>query len=209
MFAENSSSLILFAGAVLALWLVMRRGASPRQLAGRQSREDEPPRRWTARGAPHAPHAADDAPVDFLRWQVEMHETARTLKGELDSKLAALQALVIMARQESERLEAALALRPSAQAHPPIEPLPSSDSLFCLARLAEPDQLADRAALAAAAKALPTAPEADPFGDDADQDRQTSEIHRLADHGLPASEIAMRLGLPLGEVELRLSLRHS
>jgi hypothetical protein len=47
-------------------------------------------------------------PKELLRWQVEMHETARDLKAEIDTKLAALQALTIAARQESERLEAAI-----------------------------------------------------------------------------------------------------
>jgi hypothetical protein len=46
-----------------------------------------------------------DAPAEFTRWQVEMHETARDLKAELDSKIGVLQALVAMARKETQRLE--------------------------------------------------------------------------------------------------------
>jgi hypothetical protein len=37
-----------------------------------------------------------------------MHETARDLKAEIDSKLLALQALVNVAREERERLEAVI-----------------------------------------------------------------------------------------------------
>ncbi|MFO7907455.1 MAG: hypothetical protein ACQESR_13645 [Planctomycetota bacterium] len=44
-------------------------------------------------------------PPDVLRWQVEMHETARELKAELDSKMRVLQLLIGQARQEADRLE--------------------------------------------------------------------------------------------------------
>ena len=50
-----------------------------------------------------------DAPPEILRWHVEMHEIARDLQAELDSKMVALQTLIHVARQESERLEAAIA----------------------------------------------------------------------------------------------------
>jgi hypothetical protein len=46
-----------------------------------------------------------DKPVEILRWEVEMHETARTLSAQLDSKMSALQALVQSAQQEADRLE--------------------------------------------------------------------------------------------------------
>lgn len=49
------------------------------------------------------------APRDIARWQVEMHDLARDLTAQLDSKMAALQHLVQQAGQESERLERALA----------------------------------------------------------------------------------------------------
>jgi len=48
---------------------------------------------------------AVDKPVDVLRWEVEMHETARALSAQLDSKMSALQALVQSAQQEADRLE--------------------------------------------------------------------------------------------------------
>jgi len=46
-----------------------------------------------------------DAPRDVLRWEVEMHETARVLSAQLDSKMAALQSLIRQAREEADRLE--------------------------------------------------------------------------------------------------------
>ena len=42
-----------------------------------------------------------------------------------------------------------------------------------------------------------------------DRARRREEIYRLADYGFAAAEIARRVGSPVGEVELILSLRDS
>ena len=47
---------------------------------------------------------AAQPPVELLRWQVEMHETARDMKAEIDTKMVALQTLIRSAREEEERL---------------------------------------------------------------------------------------------------------
>ncbi len=52
---------------------------------------------------------AAQPPVDFIRWQVEMHETARELKAEIDTKMVALNTLIRSAREEEERLSQLLA----------------------------------------------------------------------------------------------------
>lgn len=49
-----------------------------------------------------------DAPADIARWQAEMQDLARDLKGELDTKIAILQRLTIDAREQAERLESAI-----------------------------------------------------------------------------------------------------
>ncbi len=49
-----------------------------------------------------------DAPNEVLRWEVELHDTARALMGELDSKMRVLQILIRQAKEESERLEGLL-----------------------------------------------------------------------------------------------------
>jgi hypothetical protein len=46
-----------------------------------------------------------DAPPETIRWQVEMHDTARDLKAELDSKISIAQTLIAMAQEERLRLE--------------------------------------------------------------------------------------------------------
>jgi hypothetical protein len=49
-----------------------------------------------------------DAPALIGRWQVEMHQTARDLRAELDSKILVLQAVIKSAREETMRLENAI-----------------------------------------------------------------------------------------------------
>ena len=61
-----------------------------------------------------AARSLSDAPTDVLRWHVELHDTARDLKAELDSKITALQVLIRMAGHEAARLER---LIESAESH--------------------------------------------------------------------------------------------
>lgn len=62
-----------------------------------------------------------DAPAEVLKWQVEMHETARDLKAELDSKMRALQALMVQAHEQEVRLADLLRrAHPSASAASPL-----------------------------------------------------------------------------------------
>jgi hypothetical protein len=50
-----------------------------------------------------------EPPVEVLRWQVQMHDLARDLKGDLDTKHLALQALLQQVRVERAELERLLA----------------------------------------------------------------------------------------------------
>jgi hypothetical protein len=49
-----------------------------------------------------------DAPADIGHWEVEMHETARNLMGELNTKIAIVEQLVRDANAAAERLEKAV-----------------------------------------------------------------------------------------------------
>src|SRR5581483_7233435 len=49
-----------------------------------------------------------DAPRDVRQWEVEMHELARELRGQLDNKIAILEHLIQEATQQADRLEAAV-----------------------------------------------------------------------------------------------------
>ncbi len=122
------------------------------------------------------------------------YRAAREVHAKIDAKLAALEALVTRAMQESQRLEAALALARAAQ---------QPDLLAQIESLADEPALAEPHFLARVAAQMPAVVADDPF---AGNERQLA-IARLADQGLAASDIARRLSLPIGEVELLLSLR--
>lgn len=103
---QNKNSL-MFAAAVGALVFFLMRYWSRRYLHASATP--------AASSAPLAPRRVGDvskeqplrhAPVEIERWQVEMHDLARDLKGELDTKIAVLQRLVIDAREAADRLEA-------------------------------------------------------------------------------------------------------
>jgi hypothetical protein len=49
-----------------------------------------------------------DAPPEVHRWHVEMHDVARELTAQLDSKMRALQSFTRAAAQEADRLEGLL-----------------------------------------------------------------------------------------------------
>lgn len=56
-----------------------------------------------------ARRGVDPLPAEVAQWQVDMHELARELRGELDTKMRLLQLLIDQARAEAERLQALLA----------------------------------------------------------------------------------------------------
>lgn len=149
---------------------------------------------------------AGGAPDEPTRWAVEMHETARTLSAQLDSKMSALRALLAEADRAAARLEAAqAAARQTAR--------PSGTQ-------AESLRASTRATAEAESAAHPRAAEDEGSGgrvqdsalagDTASASRRTrrsEEIYTLADYGFDAAEIARRVGSPIGEVELILGLR--
>lgn len=186
----DASTCLLVAGFALAIYVVLRR---------RRSLEPTPPRRpFQSLRKPRATEPTKaEQPIELLHWQVEMHDTARQLKAELDSKLAALQALVIMAKRESDRLEDAVRKAES------LDVTPANDSLAILERLGDPAELENPHALGNAAQSLATASGfADPFAGE----QMDLALANLAAKGLTTLEIARRLNLAVGEVELRLNL---
>ncbi len=95
---QATGSWMFAAGMALATVILMRRlWRRPRH-----SRQVLPLAR------PTRDRPAADLSQEVLRWQVEMHELARDLKGELDSKIRVFDALVREAREERQKLEALL-----------------------------------------------------------------------------------------------------
>lgn len=97
---------MLAAGAALLTFLLMRkrsqwrvdRSARRRPETGPDVELPPPPAPWTG--------PSRDASAD--RAQVELHELARELRGQLDSKIIVLNELVAQSQRQIERLETLL-----------------------------------------------------------------------------------------------------
>ena len=172
LFAQSPilSVLIVAALALIILTLLIR---SYRYFS--RQRGDNSAIVRTARPPHNSRHSDHDLPADIAKWQVTMHETARQLSAQLESKMAAIGSLVADADRAASRLEAALRLQESAGGAGMVmqPPKPATDNT-----------------------PRPSAAE-----------HQREEIHLLSDYGYDSSEIASRVGTPIGEVERILSLR--
>jgi hypothetical protein len=148
-----------------------------------------------------------DAMPKTAQWEVDMHETARELKAQLDSKMSALQALIAEADRAASRLEAAMESRDDTHNAPQSNRIPSGRSpLFTPKPGPQPMAEKSQAGLSTSqAQALRPAPA--PTASGVSTQNRKQEIYALADYGLSDSAIAQRLGMPIGEVELILSLR--
>ena len=194
LFAEFTQVTLVFIAAVAVVtWILLMR--SHRYFA-RQQQNEPASSRWTTKSTAEEPRHHLDAPQAAARWEVQMHDTARELSAQLDSKMSALQALIADADQAAARLEAALA-RTSGTApeadRPAARPSHQAEAL-------KPPAAADDAAAT-------TVSWNDAAGDRSAQDRRREEIYTLADYGFTPAEIARRAGSPIGEVELILGLR--
>ncbi len=96
------------AAALAAACFLLLRGNWQRQKRALDSTPD-PQTIQTSFAAKTRETSAHHAPEDLLRWQVEMHELARDVKGEIDAKLLALQSLLVIANEHALRLELLLA----------------------------------------------------------------------------------------------------
>ncbi len=181
LLGSNASWGMCAAGMLLVIFFLNRRS----RVYGRRSR--------LAKHAKHQPlvepdrdAALIDAPREILRWQVGMHDLARDLKAELDSKISVLQATMRLAREESERLDAAI-LR--------AEQLGLSSRRDTLSEIERIAQEADSTTGSL------------PHLQDQLLDGRSREIYDLADRGCGPQAIAETTGVPRGDVELLLSLR--
>ncbi len=157
----------------------------------------QPPLVHTPRPQQETPAHRFGAPPEMVAWEVSMHDTARDLSAQLDSKMAALEHLIREADRAAARLEAALDPDElqgvnAAPDRRPGEP-PTANQVHSLRT--------------SGSKPLPdTAPPDPPH---TSKEARYQEIYMLSDYGYPPSEIARRVGSPVGEVELILSLREN
>jgi DNA-binding NarL/FixJ family response regulator len=127
-------------------------------------------------------------------------QAAEVAKRELKGQRAELERLIAHARQESGRLETAIASARAVRTAVPRDTLAAIEGLGDTAALDNPRALDQ---VAAQISQLPVGVAGDLF----DADQRSLAIARLIDQGHSTAEIARRVGLPIGEVELRLSLR--
>jgi hypothetical protein len=142
--------------------------------------------------------AALTVTASFLSRRVRV---AQAQIAALRHEVEQLTALAATASQEAERLAAAFVSSrvqsPVGQAH---------DRLAQLAALGDPAATQSDAALSAAAAKLAEVVPGVPVNL-FDDNRREESIVRLHERGHAPAEIARRLSVPVGEVELRLSMR--
>ena len=201
----DNSTILFVMGAMLIGFVLLRRSQKRGRLAPWPS-ISPPPHKAHSPAAHHL-----DAPGAMSRWEVEMHELARDLAGQLDSKIVIVQQLMRDAERATAVLEAAIhraeqvGLWQRSSGQPDEEPLaerPETEATQTKPvrdwpNAAEPDlpELAHAADTAASARVT------------AALINRTQRVYRLADRGLSHTAIAEELGEPLGEVELILSVR--
>jgi hypothetical protein len=170
-----------------------------------RQRREEADWKGTQRASERTPPAGHSTPMgelssEMTHWEVEMHDTARELKAQLDSKMRALQALIAEADRAAARLEAARQNRGAVSANDGAHSAPYENGEG--AHSAPYESTVQPTNQAEALRPGPASAISQP----APQHRQ-EEIYTLSDYGFSPHEIAQRLGAPIGEVELILNLR--
>ena len=110
LFARIEMPWMFLVGVVLMIFILMRRWFrySRRQRKRPDRYSLEKVKKITSSAEPNLDLPLVDSPPEMTRWHVEMYEVARDIKGELNSKMIALQEMVRMADQASQRLESAV-----------------------------------------------------------------------------------------------------
>jgi len=184
LLANTFANILFFAGLAIAAGVLLRRFWKYQRVLKRNKKKKSAPlikRIETSHKSADRP--LYDAPVETLRWQVELEERSREITATLDSKMAALQSLIALATAERERLDQAVQ---KAAALTPEEL--RGKGYDALAGIVE--------------MPVPSFPET--IGDDKRQ-----AVYSRADQGHSIAKIANLTGLARGDIELILSSRAS
>ncbi len=204
---------------LMTVVLLMRSRRYFRQVARHQNAM-APPKQIAEKAKPAS---AAIPPQQHEQWEVAMHELARDLSGQLDSKIRILEMLIREANQTAARLDAALdktRLVRSADREEKHDEQPATiqphrprgrDESTSVKRNTGPR---GSESIARPLK-KPTANASSPdWFDKTDSPLKSTppnprfeRIYALADAGLSPTTIAKQIGSQLGEVELILSLR--
>ena len=203
---KSNRRVALFLGVGLMIAILFRRYLRYFGKLKREKKREEKKAKSSKTPCPREPaglakQSLVDAPDNVLRWQVEMHDTARDLKAELDSKIGVLQSLVKMADDRIAQLTS-LVERTRAAAHP-------GDGIEAARQLVDEMRTTVSQATDLQKDGLTTAGsrvESTGFGMPGNNDMRQS-IYQLADRGLDASQISEKTGRSLGDVEFILALR--
>jgi hypothetical protein len=138
-------------------------------------------------------------------WEVEMHAIARQLKGEIDTKMRAMERLIETADEAHRQLSATMDRAESLGLF--------EERAMASAAVEENESDLYGSTPAAATVRKVSAPRGAVssgrlrFGEDPADDPRFERVYALADAGFSASRIASQVGSQVGEVELILSLR--
>jgi hypothetical protein len=133
-----------------------------------------------------------DTPHGILGWEVELHDLARDTKAEIDTKILALQSLMIVANEHCQRLEQLIAQAEKVGVLPPNSGASTSPSA---------NEVLDRIAAGQPLRiAAPTTPR------EVLSPTQAAKANALARQECSPVQIAREVGATLGEIELYLSL---
>ncbi len=187
MSQDHLQTLMMLAGLGLICWLLMRgkmRGRRQFQPATTFSLGHNANAQATV--GPFSGTKSLGAPTEVLKWQVELHDLGRELKGELDSKLLAVRAMVNNYDQAARRLAEMIRLAEQVTSHPTAARNSAMDSQAIPAIQLDSEH---RATIEAGRPSIPLA-----------------EVRQLAQLGWPLKRIAHATSLSESEVQQLLSL---
>jgi hypothetical protein len=198
LFAElTGGSLFLVIFVVVTAFVLMLRTQRQLRQSGKTSKAAKPNTAHVDKKDCRPGAKEMKAQHQVEHWEVRMHDLARELSAQLDSKMSALEHLIQDAERQITRLDARLNRKPESGAETAAAPDRT-------ASLPAP-HITTQAAALATSKSMVNQPsrQASP----PPKERRFDEVYALADAGHTSAAIASRVGSPVGEIELILSLR--
>lgn len=202
----GSTTFALIMALMVTIGLILWQTQRQWRQSWSRSRWLEEPESWRD---PPATVSADD----LARWEVRMHELARDLQGQLDTKIALVVELITQADHVSRRLEALLAQARgpcpacgenlfTGTGHSVRRPEATPDTSTAVGQeMAEGKPACGGTPPVAAAEASAAFHRGDGV-DPSEASGRFARVYQLLSAGMASHEIAAHTGLSFGEVEL-------